>query len=213
MLLLGHVGITLGTVVLLNGVGIKTGILHPKVKEPEIQSEISPEAQLTQNRPRRNKFSWLDSLASHVDIRVLMIGSVLPDIIDKPAGQILFLDYFNSGRIFSHTLLFTVFIALAGLYLNRRWHKNWLLVISFGSFMHLVLDEMWLSPATLLWPVHGLTFEPEDLTNWAQNLLLGLITNPRLFIPELIGGAILVWFAVILIRRKKLFAFLRYGNI
>ncbi len=211
MLLLGHIGITLGTAVLLNSVCTKTGLFP--VKEPEVQSEISPEAPFAPDNQRRNKLSWFGSLASNMDIRILIIGSILPDIIDKPVGQVFFVDYFSSGRIFCHTLLFTVLIALVGLYLKIRWNKNWLLVLSFGSFMHLILDQMWASPVTLFWPVYGLTFESEDLTNWIKNILHSLITDRGMFIPELIGAAILTWFAAILIRRKKILAFLRHGYI
>jgi len=213
MLVLGHIGITLGTAVLLNGVCAKTGILPIKVNESEVQYEISAEAPLTLDNPGRNKLSWLNSLASYVDIRILIIGSILPDIIDKPMGHVLLADIYSSSRIFCHTLLFTVLIALAGFYLKKRWNKNWLLVLSFGSFIHLILDQMWASPVTLFWPVYGLTFESEDLTNWIKNILHGLITDRGMFIPELIGAAILTWFATILIRRKKMLAFLRHGYI
>ena len=213
MLLLGHIGITLGTAVLLNGVCTKAGILPNRAKESEVQYEISAEAPPVPDSPGRSKLSWLDSLASYVDIRILIIGSVLPDIIDKPVGQLLLADTYSSGRIFCHTLLFAVLITLVGLYLKKRWNKNWLLVLSFGSFMHLILDQMWASPITLLWPAYGLVFESEDLTYWMENILHSLITDPGMFIPELIGAAILAWFAVILIRRKKVLAFLKYGHI
>ncbi|NNL14467.1 MAG: metal-dependent hydrolase, partial [Acidimicrobiia bacterium] len=32
-----------------------------------------------------------------MDLRVLALGAVLPDLIDKPIGSILFTDYFDTG--------------------------------------------------------------------------------------------------------------------
>src|SRR5665811_1301066 len=43
----------------------------------------------------------LNSLSRFLDIRVLMIGSLFPDIIDKPLGFI----GFGDGRSITHTLL------------------------------------------------------------------------------------------------------------
>jgi hypothetical protein len=79
--------------------------------------------------------------------------------------------------------------------------------------MHLILDEMWLLPSTLFWPVYGLAFETKDLADWTKHVLYDLMTDPGTFIPELIGAAILIWFTVVLIRRKKMLAFFRYGHI
>jgi hypothetical protein len=146
-------------------------------------------------------------------MRILIIGSLLPDIIDKPVGIAFFPDSFSSGRIFCHSLLFIVPITLVGLYLYKRWTKTWLLVLSFGSFMHLLLDRIWRAPATMFWPFYGSSFETEDLTYWTERLLYGLIRNPQILIPELIGAVILIWFAVVLIYRKKILAFLKYGHI
>jgi hypothetical protein len=36
------------------------------------------------------------------DIRLLILGSLLPDLIDKPLGHIILPE--NNGRIFAHTL-------------------------------------------------------------------------------------------------------------
>jgi len=93
------------------------------------------------------------------------LGSLLPDIIDKPVGQFFFRDTFSNGRIFCHTLLFLILITLAGLCLYRSRGKTWLLGFSFGTFMHLIQDQMWLEPRTFLWPLYGFAFEKIDLTH------------------------------------------------
>ena len=77
MLVLAHTGITLAS-----------GVLTSKV--------IHKECHL-------NKASWLALPRGGIDYRVLLVGSLLPDIIDKPVGQVLFHDTFSNGRIFCHT--------------------------------------------------------------------------------------------------------------
>jgi len=128
MLILGHAGITLGAATLLSG------------------------ALRIKHSSQDRKVSWFTSLSSYIDIRLLLIGSLLPDIIDKPVGQLFFREIFSQGRIFSHTLLFLVIITMAGYYLYKRRRAVWLLTLSFGTFMHLILDEIWNAPRTLFWP-------------------------------------------------------------
>jgi len=196
MLVLGHAGITLGAAAILSGA---------------LGSSRSSQAVPPGNSTSR-KASWFTSLGRRIDIRLLLVGALLPDIIDKPVGQFFFRETLNNGRIFCHTLLFLIIITLAGLYLYRWRSRTWLLVLSFGTFMHLILDEMWRSPPTLLWPVLGLAFERADLTNWMHDMLHALLTSPQVYVPELVGAAIVIWFAVELVLKRKVFAFIKYGR-
>jgi len=212
MLVLGHVGITLGVAVLSVVALSKGGYLPATAKETAKNFELPPQTPLAHHYPTENKTSWFTSAASYIDIRFLLLGSMLPDLIDKPIGIYLFPGFFDSGRIFCHTLLFTILLTLAGFYLFRRSGKTWLLALAFGVFMHLILDQMWLYPKTLLWPIFGLVFDKTCPENWLGNILLGLFIDPEVFIPELVGAAMLIWFAVTLIYRKKVCAFIRYGQ-
>ncbi|MCD6358737.1 MAG: metal-dependent hydrolase [Dehalococcoidia bacterium] len=157
----------------------------------------------------------LMEMAARIDLRVLLVGSMLPDIIDKPVGQLIFRDSINNGRIFCHTLLFLLIIALVGVYLYRSGGKLWMLTLSFGTFVHLILDEMWLTPRTLLWPLYGWTFPRMDITvsAWMQGMMDALFCNPKTYISETVGLIILVWFLVVLVRRGKVRGFLREGLI
>ena len=189
MLIFGHAGITLGAATLLAGT----------VKS-------NPSSQI-------GKASWFTSLGSYIDIRLLLLGSLIPDIIDKLVGQLFFRDTFSQGRIFSHTLLFLIIITAVGFYLYKSRRKVWLLTLAFGTFMHLVLDEIWLAPRTLFWPLLGFAFERIELTDWALNIFRVLLSNPAVYIPEAVGLMMLLWFGLVLAGRKKIGVFVKYGKV
>ena len=209
MLILGHVGLTLGAAVLLSGVFSSVRSRTPennpgqpleKVATRPLQSRMRPAVRFT-------------SLARLADIRFLLLGSLLPDIIDKPIGQLLFRDTFSNGRIFSHTLLFFILVTITGIYLFRAGRKSWLSVIAFGIFTHLIFDQIWNIPKTLLWPLYGFAFEKINLCGWAGGLFYALLNNPEVYLPELIGGIILLLLAWTLVRRQGVKIFLGKGII
>ena len=88
MLILGDAGITLGAVLL----SVATTVFRfpiPRQGKTAIASPDDPP-----NQPE----SWLTSMVRHVDIRLFMLGSLLPDIIDQPLGHIFFQKTLSSGR-------------------------------------------------------------------------------------------------------------------
>jgi len=155
----------------------------------------------------------LVNIVSRIDIRTLLVGSLLPDIIDKPIGHWLFKEYFSNGRIFSHTLLFLTLITILGVFYYRYFSKTWFLFLSFGIFMHLILDEMWRTPRTLLWPILGLEFERIGLTDWLGGIWHCLFTDPAVYVPELLGLFIVIWFLWMLLRMRTFYSFTRYGRV
>ena len=160
----------------------------------------------------KNPSVWLTTLSEYVDIRLLLVGSMLPDIIDKPVGMFFFRETFSSGRIFAHSLLFLVVLSAVGLYLYKKWRKTWLLVLASGTFIHLALDQIWLMPKTVLWPLLGFSFERIEITDWYTLWFREMISYPEVFIPELIGLGILLWFGAALVARKKVGTFLKRGS-
>ncbi|MEE9583292.1 MAG: metal-dependent hydrolase [Dehalococcoidales bacterium] len=213
MLVLAHTGITLGAAVLL--AGSLTGGHQPKAtgneasKSPRKLSQLAPSLL---SSPLRKAPSWLASLGKLIDIRLLLAGALLPDIIDKPLGQFFFRETFSSGRIFGHTLLFLILITMIGLYLYRSRAQRWLLVLAFGTLAHLILDLMWQAPKTVLWPLLGFAFEKQDITNFIPNMFNALFTDPRVYVPELVGVAIIIWFSWILLHRRRVYSFIRFGR-
>jgi hypothetical protein len=159
------------------------------------------------------KLSWFTGLSQYLDIRWLLVGSLLPDIIDKSIGQYIFRDTFNNGRIFSHTLLFLIVITAIGFYLFKKHRQSWMLALAAGTFAHLVLDEMWQAPQTLFWPLLGFSFPTVDLENWASDILQALFSDPRVYVPEIVGLVVLLVLCWLLIRRKKVLAFIKHGKV
>ena len=212
MFLFGHVGLTLGAAVLLNG-ALRRSYARKGRGKADDYPESDTEAVSAPVPVSEAAASWFTSLAGRIDIRLLLVASLLPDIIDKPLGLLFFRDTFSNSRLFSHTLLFVAVISLAGLYLYRSRGRLWLLVLAFGAFAHLVFDQMWRTPQTLLWPLYGFTFEKVDITDWGSRLLNSLFTDPGVYVPELAGIAILIWFIWLTVRRGTLLAFIRRGEI
>ena len=210
MLLFGHTGITLGVAVLLNGVLIQSRTRKNKMTE---SFQSSSETHYAQEHPPGSKLSSLTSLANYIDIRLLLTGSLLPDIIDKPLGMVFLRDSLSSGRVFCHTLAFLILITLAGFYLYRRYGKIWMLTLSFGTFTHLILDQMWKSPQTLLWPLYGLAFPKAALTGWLSKIGHALFTIPEVYVPEIVGVAVIMWFMWVLLRRRTVCVFIRQGRV
>ncbi|MFO8009217.1 MAG: metal-dependent hydrolase [Dehalococcoidia bacterium] len=219
MLPLAHAGLTLGAALLINVALSK----RTCAKATACPSEDDSRSGLTILFPRR-RFSipagaWLLSLSNRVDIRLLFIGSLLSDMIDKPVGRIFFRETFHdSGYIMGHSLLFLIVIIVAGLWVFRVHRSTWLLGISFGVFTHLILDMMWWYPQTLLWPAYGISKlgrYDADLWVWKEGNTLYQVSESTLMcvIPEVLGGAIIAWFFWELARRKAIYRFFSHGLI
>jgi hypothetical protein len=72
---------------------------------------------------------------------------------------------------------------------------------------------MWLAHKTLLWPIYGLAFDKISLHHWTQGIFYGLRTDPGLYVPEIVGAMILVAFVAMLVRRKRVYPFIRKGQV
>jgi len=129
-------------------------------------------------------------LLHHVNLAALALGSMLPDIIDKPLGLIVFGSP-NMGRTIAHTLLFLLLLAALSFYTRDIR----LISITWGVLAHLILDSMWNSPEILFWPLLGPFPERPilDTLSYIEMLLAGL-KNPGILIPELAGFAYLLLF-------------------
>ena len=71
---------------------------------------------------------------------------------------------------------------------------------------------MWLTPSTLLWPLCGLSFEKMDIEGWLPGILNSLMTEPTVYVPEIIGVILLALFFGRIICYSRLTSFLRNGR-
>ncbi|MCD6383506.1 MAG: metal-dependent hydrolase [Thermoplasmata archaeon] len=113
-----------------------------------------------------------------VDLRLLLLALMLPDIIDKPIGHLL-LHSLNNGRIFAHTLLFLTLLLILGV----RWEAfRWL---ALGVAIHDALDLMFLAPTTFFWPIFG-PFPTTEFT--PSTWLYSLFHDPVVLGGEIAGA-------------------------
>ncbi len=151
--------------------------------------------------------AWLVSYRNRtaVDFRFVLVGSILPDLIDKPLGAVLHLE----ARLWAHSLLFLGILAALSLWPAFR-RIRWL---AFGDAVHLLVDLIWEQPMVALWPLLGLAFPAGEQS--FESYFQILLTDPYVQFGEIVGGAILlatVW-RYRLYRREELGRFLRDGRL
>ena len=193
MLLFGHVGIT-AAAAKLTDTAFPLEVLHNS--ESGFRYRI---ALMLSN--------FRDS-AGNLDYRMIIIGSMLPDIIDKP----LFLLFSESGsftgRSHAHTLLFALILLITGL-LSK---KSWLLTLALANLTHLLLDSLWDSPEILFWPFLG-GFKPYKAEGWFSILWDNLTRLPEIYIPEIIGFIVTVYLIYRILKNRGISRFIRQGVI
>lgn len=141
---------------------------------------------------------FIPRLRTIIDPKYLAVGALLPDLIDKPIGMIIFASTFSSGRIIAHTLLFSFSLLLAGLYTYEKKSDIKILALASGSFFHLLEDHMWASPKTLLWPLLGLEFPRTHIDSTGIEYLIKMLEKSFTFhlsrssVPEILGIGVIV---------------------
>jgi inner membrane protein len=227
MFILGHLGITLGSALAVAGI-----ISHwPRRSVVRLAGRPDSPASLTTARPAAGSnrspasaaatagsasagLGWLfglKPLSRFLDIRVLLVGAVLPDIVDKPLAYF----GFGDGRSITHTLLVFLVVLVTAFYIYLNHRRTWLLAIAIGMFSHLVLDSIWSGTHTFLWPVYGWGFvRPLDEPGLGQIKIWWhtLATNPGVDISEGIGLAVILVFTWVLAAHKKMGSFLLKGK-
>ncbi|MGE5465439.1 MAG: metal-dependent hydrolase [Betaproteobacteria bacterium] len=154
-------------------------------------------------------------LKEKIDYRFLMIGAILPDLIDKPIGQYILNSIFQNGRIFAHTILFIFLLVVLAAYLERKYRFTGVSVLALGAIAHIAEDEMWRSPGTALWPLLGWEFPKLDLQDYSGYIWYQLLHNPSAYLPEIVGLIIIAGFVwrFELYRPERLKAFVKTGRL
>ena len=150
-----------------------------------------------------------------IDYRVVLLGAILPDLIDKPLGRIFFEDTFQTSRLFAHTLLFVVVTLLAvQLILRGDSARRWF-ILPIACLLHLVLDGLWGDPVTLFWPLFGTTFPPHPVESYWLEVLRRPLEHPLVMVQEIFGLSVLLYiaWAYRLFRMTGLREFARSGKL
>jgi len=160
----------------------------------------------------------LPALKGRIDYAAILIGSLLPDLIDKPIGRVIFSGTIDNGRIFAHTLLFFFLLCGAAFYLWKSKKDARLLSLSAASFCHLVEDNMWESPVTLFWPLLGWKFPSspglyDGILGYFRSVFMYAYTPAMdyAFVSEIVGILILVFLGIRYLRQNDLFYLLSEG--
>ncbi len=153
-----------------------------------------------------------------LDYRLLLLGSLLPDLIDKPIALLLGIQ----GRSVAHTLLFSISLTLflvlplivPNLYPKRIAVRlsNPLPILTVGVWTHLLLDRIWEEPSVVLWPFLGVGFPK---ATFDILLLFRYLLEPYILAGELLGLGV-IGFLLLRYRlytRSNLLRFLRTGTL
>jgi len=136
--------------------------------------------------------------------RLILLGTILPDLIDKPLYYGLSWMTGKSGadlgmiagtRSFGHTAVALLLMTLTAFIFRIRW----LAAISIGVATHLLLDNLGdrlllgrdATIRALAWPFMGWQFPPYPFHDMHQHL--GQITEPYFLITEIAGFLFLCW--------------------
>lgn len=128
-----------------------------------------------------------------VDVRFLLLGAILPDLIDMPVGTILFPDRYSTGELWFHSLIVpTVYMAIVLVFTRRGRRRRAWMALGIGWLLHLVLDGMWLDQDVFLWPFFGVEIPPGEAPYWPLAWERAM-SDPLRWIEEVVGLAYLVW--------------------
>lgn len=135
--------------------------------------------------------TWLQSkqLASDIDYRGAAIAALLPDVIDKPLSLTI-MAHSGTSQGMAHTLLGHALLTLS----IARWKPDWMPYALIAN-SHLVADQMWKYPRTLLFPFTG------QLDSWKFmgtpaamfSAYAEIATRPTILAVEAVGLVLLGW--------------------
>lgn len=122
---------------------------------------------------------WFVFRDDRFDYRVLVLGALLPDLVDVAWGGARMLHSVTASTV---VLAAVMFATSRGTDTRRRW-----LALPIGMFLHLVFDGAFADAVTFWWPVSGLSLSDAPLPSIER----GLLNLPL----EIVGLVLVVWLA------------------
>lgn len=127
-----------------------------------------------------------------VDVRFLAAGALVPDVFDMAAGTVVFGSEMATAELWFHTLVAPSVVVVAVLLATRRGRRRraWM-ALAVAMFFHLLIDGMWMSEETFLWPFFGPDFTPVVVPYWS-GLVDRALADPIRWVLEAVGLVYLV---------------------
>jgi hypothetical protein len=156
--------------------------------------------------------TWLQSRgrAQDVDFRGAALAALLPDLIDKPLSLTLMANSGTSQGL-SHTFMGQAALTLFIARVNAQWLPYALITNS-----HLIADQMWKYPRTLLFPLSGRLDSWRFMGTPAAMLdaYAEIVKRPAIAAGEIVGLALMVWvvYRTGLYRKRDLKQLVRTGR-
>ena len=119
---------------------------------------------------------WLVFRDPAIDHRLVMVGAIVPDVIDGVTGG----PWAMHSVAGSVVLLTAVMLATV----RRRRLRRRLIALPIGTFLHLVFDGAWNDTDTFWWPFTG---------GFGDGRLPSLERGVLSVVLEVVGLAILMW--------------------
>lgn len=164
---------------------------------------------------------------NHIDYRIVMIGSMLPDIIDKPLVQIIYGLENHEGHFIAHSLIFSVLMIVIGMIIFPMNTNKSVFLLGIYSLIHQLFDKMMLIPNIFFLPnansghfmilkrlefVHDITIPIYTRFPYLMGVVI-YFEKPYVFISEVIGFSIIVYFTYELFTNKGYIKFFKYGRL
>lgn len=137
------------------------------------------------------------------------IGSLLPDLIDKPIGIAVFASAIGS-RIYFHGLLFFLVVLVIGITIWWYFRSFSGIALALGILSHQILDMMWKFPVNWYYPFLGpylpVHYPNSFPVNFRMRLMVEL-TNPSEWVLGLVVILILIQLLLTrgTLRQKRIF--------
>lgn len=128
-----------------------------------------------------------------VDVRFLLLGAILPDLVDLPVGTLILADRYSTGELWFHSLLVPTLYMSVVLVATRRGRRRraWM-ALGIGWLLHLLVDGMWTSQEVFLWPFFGFEIPSGEAPFWALAWDRAW-SDPWRWATEAVGFGYLMW--------------------
>ena len=127
-----------------------------------------------------------------VDVRFLLLGAILPDLVDLLVGTVIRPDL-ATGELWFHSLLApSLYMAVVLLVTRRGRRRRAFMALGVGWLFHILLDGLWTDPEVLFWPFFGWEIPAGEAPFWAEAWSRAT-SDPWRWVLDAIGLAYLIW--------------------